>query len=88
MNSNNSMLRGSFHEFDTVRVLRLVHDRARSLWDGSLREPQVGDIGSVVEVHRTPLASPRFTIECVAADGRTVRMAEFGSDELELVGRP
>jgi hypothetical protein len=76
-----------FCEFDPVRVASLPHI-APALWNGSLRKPRVGDVGSVVEISQAPLQLPRFTVECVAADGRTVWMAEFDSDHLKLVSRP
>lgn len=77
-----------FYDYDTVRVLCVPVDSAQKLWEGSIREPRVGDIGTIVEINnRTPLL-PKYVIECVSRDGRTIWMAEFESFQLELVSRP
>lgn len=76
-----------FKEYDTVRVISLPHITP-VLWNGSSRNPRIGDIGSVVDIVLSQSRLPRFTVECVSPDGRTVWMAELDSDHLELVSRP
>ena len=66
----------SFQMYDTVRVVALP-----STFDPSLREPKVGDVGVVVMVYDSPTEG--YGVEGVD-DGRTIWLADFRPDELEL----
>ena len=73
------------NELDTVRVVRLnTIDREFSGSDGIKRPPQLGDIGVIVHSYDPTDDSAPFIVECVAPDGMTVWLADFGPDELEL----
>jgi len=68
---------------DMVRVVRL--DEPARYVSGTasvLRQPAVGDEGSVVNVERGVVM-----VESVDAEGRTVWLADFFAGELELVSR-
>lgn len=74
-------------EFDTVRVVALVGSAESHLAvSGADRAPQVGDLGTVIEL--VPTTDPddpgtRYVVEC--GDGpRPIWIAEFGRDELSL----
>lgn len=78
-------------QFDIVRVVRIVGAPDSHLaLSTSARTPKIGDTGTVVDLLRddgytgaSPDApSRRYLVERVAADGRTVWLAEFTRDEL------
>ena len=48
---------------------------------GVMREPRIGDIGTIVHEYDRKA----FIVECVDADGLTVWLADFTSDEIEEV---
>jgi len=69
-------------ELDVVRVVQLAKPvRHYSGTVGVARAPRVGDVGTIV----TWYAAANFCVECVADDGMTVWLADFGADEVELV---
>lgn len=71
--------------FDVVRVARLLHP-SRDV-DGSSVEPQqprVGERGTVVDL----LGDDLYLVERTTDDGRTLWLAEFHEQELELLDRP
>jgi hypothetical protein len=51
-----------------------------------MRPPQLGDIGTVVNVHHEA-SETALTVECVDGDGYTIWLSGFGPDELELIFR-
>ena len=72
----------AFDRLDIVRVARLVLE-TRDV-DGSVAEPpqpRLGDVGTVVDT----LGDELYLVERTTDDGRTVWVAEFHADELELV---
>lgn len=75
-------------EFDVVRVVRLaVPDRPFDGTEGVMRAPQVGDVGTIChEIDRDDPFGP-VIVEMVDDLGRTVWLADFAKDELELVTR-
>ena len=76
-------------ELDSVRVVHVsTQPQDHLLWESSVRSPQVGDVGTVIEILPKRLHTPRYVIECVGANGRTLWMATFGQDDLELIARP
>lgn len=81
-----------FIEFDTVRIVTIHGPAGRHLAaDDYERLPEVGDVGTIV--HLTPTYDPdgtetRFIVESVDTSGRSVWLAEFSREELELVSRP
>ena len=79
----------SLREYDSVRIVHVSPDLgSHRVWEGSARPPQVGDVGSVIQLRQERLRAPRYLVECVTPDGRTLWMAEFDQTELELTSRP
>ena len=70
---------------DTVRIVRLL-EREREVTSSSAeaRQPRVGETGTVVE----DVGDGIYLVERTTADGYTNWLAEFATDELELVDRP
>jgi hypothetical protein len=73
---------GNFREYDVVRVARLrTETRYISGTPGGMRQPIVGDLGTIVMVYD----GSHLAVESVDSKGMTVWLADFTSDELELV---
>ena len=73
-----------FHEYDVVRVRQLLQPDRH--YDGTQcvkRSPRVGDKGTIVLI--PPGTNSWYIVECVNSDGFTVWLADFVTDELELV---
>ena len=72
-----------FEEFAVVRVAA-VRDRARIAQgtEGILREPRLGDIGTVVHRHPRTSGINAYEVECVGQEGHTIWLATFTHDEL------
>lgn len=69
-------------EYGVARVINLQRpDRHFQGTDGVRRPPRVGDIGTIVYAY--DLTS--FAVECVNADGLTVWLADFFSEELKFL---
>jgi len=70
----------AFHELDVVVVQRLlVPTRTVTGTDGIVRQPRVGDRGTVVHI----LGSERCIVECVDSSGMTLWLADFSFAELD-----
>lgn len=70
---------------DRVRVIRLlVAERDVTGASPSPQQPHVGEEGDVV----ADVGEGILLVEHATADGRTLWLAEFLEDELELVERP
>ena len=50
--------------------------------EGVVRQPQIGDSGTIVHVH---VPGKAFIVECVDSEGYTVWVGDFDSSELELI---
>jgi hypothetical protein len=82
-------MHGPFKELDSVRVLHVSADPLHHLlWELSVRGPQVGDIGAVIEVRPNTALSALYAVECVSASGQTLWIAHFDATEIGLVSRP
>jgi hypothetical protein len=69
-------------EYAVVRVIRLLQPyRSFQGTESISRPPQVGDVGTIVFAY--DLTS--FAVECVDGNGMTIWLADFFSEELELV---
>lgn len=72
-------------DLDTVRIARLhTQERYFEGCEGTTRAPRLGDEGTVVRAAAKGDASATVMVECCDADGGTIWLAEFASDELEL----
>lgn len=75
-------------EYDLVRVVVLKRaDRFFQGSEGVQRPPQVGDIATVCHEYHPGTSDSPVAAEMVTSDGRTVWLADFDRDELELVSR-
>jgi hypothetical protein len=70
----------TFRELDVVRVVRLVRPARKVGTTVVLRQPRVRDVGTIVRV----LGPSSFIVECANDEGRTVWLADFEAEELEL----
>ena len=71
--------------YDVVRIARLrVVTRAFTGTASVMREPRVGDIGTICYEHTSDSAAP-VVVEMVNLEGLTVWLADFDRDELEPV---
>jgi hypothetical protein len=76
------MLNMPLSELDVVRVNQLL--ATTRTFDGTrgvVREPRIGDVGTIVHV----LGGGTFIVEAVDSDGFTLWLADFAAEELELV---
>ena len=78
-----------FAELDVVRVVILRHaSREFTGTDAVTRQPQVGDVGTIVHEHDAVGSEDPVVVEMVDDHGATVWVADFERSELELVQRP
>jgi hypothetical protein len=71
-------------EYQTVRVRRLL--RPPEEYDGwglNVRPPQVGDVGTIVDILRAPGFPDDYVVEASLPDGTTLWLADFSEEELE-----
>jgi hypothetical protein len=73
------------HEFDTVKVLRLLEGKPALGSESVLRGPEIDDTGIVVAIRETEWGETVYTVERVTSDGRTEWLADFRRAEIELV---
>ncbi|MBN1316473.1 MAG: hypothetical protein JXA42_13440 [Anaerolineales bacterium] len=74
-----------FQEYDVVCVTRLLTPSRRiDGTDGVMRQPQVGDVGTVVAVWHNAGTGPIYMVECVNEEGLTTWLCDFDIEELEL----
>ena len=67
-----------------VRQLTQVPE-AYNGWKLNQRHPQVGDVGTLVDVLTGFSMPSKYVVESCAADGLTIWLADFFKEELELV---
>ncbi len=73
--------------YGLVRVRQLTAiSVARDGWHVNLRAPEIGDVGTLVDVLQTPHLPDHYLVECARHDGQTLWLSEFEADELEPVG--
>jgi hypothetical protein len=76
--------RSAIHLHDTVRVASVgTSSLRRRSRDG--RPPELGDIGTVVEIVEGPDVGRRCVVEAVDRHGAVVWLADFDEGELALV---
>ena len=72
-------------EYDVVRVsLLLTDERAYDGTPGVCRPPEVGDVAAICHQY----SGDWFVVERVDPEGKTIWLAEFTTQELELVNKP
>ncbi len=69
--------------FDVVRVQAIRDDRFADRGPGFERNPQVGDIGTILDTYDNPEFA--FEVECSNLNGETIWLEAMYPDELFLV---
>jgi hypothetical protein len=73
-------------QYALVRIRRLW--RASGAYDGwkiNKRPPEVGDVGTILDVLREPLCPDRYVVECSGPNGIDIWLGDFSANELEPV---
>lgn len=74
-----------FEEYDVVRVTRLLTPhRQVDGTEGVMRQPEVGDLGTVVHILHDAGGNWKYMVECVDRGGMTVWLCDFDHQELEV----
>jgi len=73
--------------FDGVRVLSVEYVVPWSDFAEDARPPRIGDVATVVEVLHAPGHPDGFECECVDDHGRTLWLATFHAEALELIAK-
>lgn len=75
-------------QYERARVRRLT--RSANEYDGwrvNTRPPQVGDIGTVVDILSAPGLPENYVVECSASDGVTLWLGDLSCVRAGDVGR-
>lgn len=73
-----------FELYKQVRVVRLVQrPDSYDPWNLNQRAPQVGDVGTYIDLLHAPGLPDHYVVEMSGADGTPVWLAEFLAEELE-----
>ncbi len=74
----------ALEQYSRVRVVRLRHSPEKyDGWRLNRRSPQVGDIGTVVDILHAPNRPDDYIVESSGPDGITTWLGDFDADELE-----
>jgi hypothetical protein len=74
-------------QYGLVRVRQLFQPAVEyDGWRVNQRLPQVGDVGTLLDILRAPDLPARYVVESSGADGITVWFGDFAAEELEAVG--
>jgi hypothetical protein len=75
-----------FERYRQVRVRRLLRPADEyDGWQTNLGPPQVGDVGTIVDILNAAGLPERYVVENSGPDGVTVWLADFAAEELEPV---
>ncbi len=79
-NSNEPLM---LRQYDVVRVVQLLRPaEAYDGWGLNQRPPQVGDVGTIVEILQAPGLPDDYVVECVGPGGRPIWLGDFFEEEL------
>lgn len=71
--------------FADVRIRQLLQTEADyDGWGFNERPPQIGDVGTLVDVLKALGLPNKYVVESSAPDGRTIWLSDFFAEELEL----
>lgn len=77
----------SVEQYDLVRIRQLFQPATEyDGWRVNQRPPQVGDVGTLLDVLHAPGLPDRYVVESSDTDGVTVWLGDFASEELEPLG--
>jgi hypothetical protein len=75
-------------KYGLVRIRQLLRPAADyDGWRVNQRPPQVGDVGTLLDILHAPGLPDRFVVESSGAGGVTVWVGDFGAGELEPLGQ-
>ena len=78
----------SLEQYALVRIRQLLQPPAEyDGWRLNRRPPQVGDLGTVLDILHVPGLPERYVVESSGADGVTVWLGDFAAEELEPLGQ-
>ncbi len=72
----------NFKQYDIVKIFKFKDSISWSDDGISKREPQIGDIATIIEIYNSPALG--YELECINDAGDTEWLHSFGADELEL----
>jgi hypothetical protein len=76
----------SLAHYDVVRIRQLLHGLEHyDGWKSNKRPPMVGDKGTIVEILQAQGLPDCFVVECSDESGRTIRLGDFSSEEIETI---
>lgn len=71
-------------QYGLVRIRQLLQPLTEyNGWRVNQRPPQVGDVGTLLDILHAPGLPERYVVESSGSDGRTVWLGDFAADELE-----
>ena len=71
-------------EYAAVRIRKLLHPPEHyDGWHLNQRPPQIGDKGIIVDILRASGQPDRYVVESSGADGVTIWLGDFSTEELE-----
>lgn len=77
----------SLEQYGVVRIRQLLQPATEyDGWRVNQRLPQVGDVGTLLDILHAPGLPDRYVVESSGADGITVWLGDFAAEELEPVG--
>ena len=82
------MVMASLEQYGLVRIRQSLQ-RATE-YNGlrvNKRPPQVGDVGTLLDILHARSLPDRYVVESLGADGVTVWLADFVAEELEPIGQ-
>jgi len=65
----------------------LINLREKLLAQRDLRQPEIGDTGTVVHIGETRSGENIYVVQCVARGGYTLWLADFTLSEIEIIHR-
>jgi hypothetical protein len=69
-------------QYSGVKVVALKPARKFNTWGINRRQPEVGDVGIIVEILRNPNGDVAYLVESVNPDGSAEWLEEFAESEL------
>ena len=73
-------------QYEEVRVRKILFPGENyDGWMLNQRKPAVGDTGVLIDILEMPGLPPRYVVESSDADGITIFLSEFDSEEIEPI---
>ncbi len=73
-------------EFSRVRVIKLLHPvNEYDVWTFSKRPPQIGDIGTVVDIQQATDLPTKYVVECTNSTEGAVWLCGLDIEEIEAI---